>query len=64
MFNFVYVIDSCTSEMIEVLKMIVMIGECILIIGAGAISLSSFYLAFDKIKGKTVLIAISIMFTL
>lgn len=42
MFNFVYVIDSCTSEMIEVLKMIVMIGECILIIGAGAISLSSF----------------------
>lgn len=63
MFNFVYVIDFCTSEMIEVLIMIVMIGEIILIIGAGAISLSSFYWAFDKIKGKTVLIAISIMFT-
>lgn len=34
--NFVYAMDSCTSEMIEAFKIIAIIGICIFIIGASA----------------------------
>ncbi len=39
------------------------IGICIFIIGASATFVFNFLWAFDEIKGKTVLIAISIIFT-
>lgn len=61
--NFVYAMDSCTSEMIEAFKIIAIIGICIFIIGASATFVFNFLWAFDEIKGKTVLIAISIIFT-
>lgn len=61
--NFVYAMDSCTSEMIEAFKIIAIIGICIFIIGASATFVFNFLWAFDEIKGKTVLITISIIFT-
>lgn len=61
--NFVYAMNSCTSEMIEAFKIIAIIGICIFIIGASATFVFNFLWAFDEIKGKTVLIAISIIFT-
>lgn len=61
--NFVYAMDSCTSEMIEAFKIIAIIGICIFIIRASATFVFNFLWAFDEIKGKTVLIAISIIFT-
>ena len=61
--NFVYAMDSCTSEMIDAFKIIAIIGICIFIIGASATFVFNFLWAFDEIKGKTVLIAISIIFT-
>ena len=61
--NFVYAMDSCTSEMIEAFKIIAIIGICIFIIGASATFVFNFLWAFDEIKGKTVLIAVCIIFT-
>lgn len=49
--------------MIEAFKIIAIIGICIFIIGASATFVFNFLWAFDEIKGKTVLIAISIIFT-
>lgn len=59
MFNFIY----GTSGMIEVFKMIVNIGKGIAMAEAVAVFVFSLYWAFDEMKGKTVLIAMSIMFT-
>lgn len=59
MFNLVY----GTSGMIEAFKMIAAIGKGIVITGAVISFAFNFLWAFNKIKGKTALIAISIMFT-
>lgn len=59
MFNFVY----GTSGIIEAFKMIANIGEGMAITEVVIVFVFSFLWAFSKIKGKTVLITMSIMFT-
>lgn len=59
MFDFIH----GTSGMIKVFKMIVNIGKGIVMAEAVAVFVFSLYWAFDEMKGKTVLIAMSIMFT-
>lgn len=59
MFDFIH----GTSGMIKAFKMIVNIGKGIVMAEAVAVFVFSLYWAFDEMKGKTVLIAMSIMFT-
>lgn len=59
MFDFIH----GTSGMIKVFKMIVNIGKGIVMAEAVAVFVFSLYWAFDEMKGKAILIAMSIMFT-
>lgn len=61
MFNFVYVMDSCTSGMIEAFKMIAAMGKGIFITGAVATFVFLFCWAFNQMTGKAILYAICIM---